>query len=244
MSSLGIYFRNQVSLYVLFLVARVGSTYLTSLLNSHPNVLALGEELRDLEKEGSDEQIDWARNFLSPPLIGRYGARGFNTKLVHIVNPDVFAKLLKEYNCKLIHLQRQNRVKAVISRINGMRLYNKTGMWGLFDESNKLPPLSVDLEQFDEFLLHREKVDRELEEYVKSLHLDTLPLFYEDLIKDEKGFLDNVFEFLGVEPKTVEGSTLKITSDNLREAIENFDELRAQYIGTQYEPMFDEVLIP
>jgi hypothetical protein len=35
---------------------------------------------------------------------------------------------------------------------------------------------------------------------------------------------------------------LKITSDNLREAVTNFDELRACYQGTFYENMFDEVL--
>jgi hypothetical protein len=43
---------------------------------------------------------------------------------------------------------------------------------------------------------------------------------------------------------SVTGQTLKITSDDLRAAIVNFDQLRANYVGTQYEPMFDEVLLP
>jgi hypothetical protein len=141
-------------------------------------------------------------------------------------------------------MQRRNRVKSVISRINGKRLYNKTGMWGLFDENNKLPPLKVDLEQFDEYLRHREKVDTELADYVTSLNLPTLQLYYEDLTTNEEGFLNNVFNFLQVELFPVKGETLKITSDNLAEAIENFDELRSRYVGTKYEEMFDEVLIP
>jgi hypothetical protein len=32
--------------------------------------------------------------------------------------------------------------------------------------------------------------------------------------------------------------------NDLREAIVNFDELRARYAGTRYESMFDEVLAP
>ena len=244
MSDLGVYFRPQVTKYVMFLVGRVGSTYLTSLLDSHPNILALGEELRDLEKEGAKAQLDWTRDFLNPPLVGRHGARGFNVKHVHIVDPDEFAKLLQQNECKVLHMSRRNRVKSVISRINGKRLYNKTGMWGLYDENNKLPPLTVDLDEFDEFLRHREKMDNELADYVDSLHLETLPLYYEDLTTNQSGFLDRVFDFLGVEPHTVQGSTLKITSDNLSEALSNFDELRSRYVGTQYEEMFDEVLIP
>ncbi len=39
-----------VTNYVLFLVGRVGSTYLTTLLQSHPDIHAMSEELRDLEK--------------------------------------------------------------------------------------------------------------------------------------------------------------------------------------------------
>jgi LPS sulfotransferase NodH len=236
------YFRNEISRYVLFLVGRVGSTYLQQLLNSVPNILALSEELRDLEEEGVDVQLDWSRKFFSPPLLDRHKVRGFNVKLVHLVDPQRFAQLLLEKQCKIIHMQRRNRIKAVISRINGRRLYKKTGMYGLFDKSNRLPPMTVDLEEFDEFLQHREKVDREMEEYVKSLKLPKLPLYYEDLLKDKKEFLNRVFAFLEVEPYPVQDATLKITRDDLRDVITNFDVLRARYLGTEYETMFDEVV--
>jgi len=237
-----IFFRPQVNNFVLFLVARVGSTYLTSLMRSHPQILALSEELRDLEEQGSEVQLSWSEKFLTPPLVGKHKARGFNVKLVHLCDPDRFARLLQEKDCKVIHMQRRNRVKAVISRINGKRLYNKTGMWGLFDESNRLPPLQVDLAQFEEFLKHREKMDFEMEAYVKNLGRPLLPLYYEDLLEDQDAFLDGLYEFLEVDPFRVEGETLKITSDNLREVVLNFDELRACYVGTQYEHMFDEVI--
>jgi len=239
-----IYFRNEITRYVLFLVARVGSTYLTSLLNSHPNITAEGEALRDLEEEGAEVQLRWAREFLNPPLVSRNAAMGFNVKLVHLVDPAAFAQLLQEQECKIIHLQRRNRIKAVVSRLNGRRLYKQTGMWGLFDESERPGAFHVDPEEFDEFLKHRERVDAELENYVDTLALPTLKLFYEDLLADEDAFLDGVFSFLDVPAKLVEGQTLKITSDDLREVILNFDEIRGNYVGTKYEAMFDEVLVP
>ena len=42
----------------------------------------------------------------------------------------------------------------------------------------------------------------------------------------------------------VTSNSLKVTSDDLRDSVKNFDELRARYVGTPYEPMFDEVLTP
>jgi hypothetical protein len=141
-------------------------------------------------------------------------------------------------------MYRRNRVKAVVSRINGGRLYKKTGMWGLFEESNRMPPLEIDPEEFDQFLKHREKVDSELEDYVNHLGLPLFRLCYEDLLGKKDESLERLFQFLGARPMSVTGQTLKITSDDLRAAIVNFDQLRANYVGTQYEPMFDEVLLP
>ena len=238
-----IFFRPQVNKFVLFLVGRVGSTYLTSLMKSHPQIYALSEELRDLEKQGADVQMEWSSKFLTPPLMGRHKAIGFNVKLVHICAPDRFARLLSERECKVIHMQRRNRVKAVISRLNGERLYDKTGMWGLFDASNRLPPMEIDLAKFEEYLKHREKMDLEMESYVKGLGRPMMPLYYEDLLADQNTFLQQLFTFLEVDPFPVKGQTLKITSDNLREVVQNIDELRARYVGTQYERMFEEVIM-
>lgn len=116
-------------------------------------------------------------------------------------------------------------------------------MWGLFDESNRPGAFVADAQQFDEFLKHREIMDKMLEDYVTQLQLPLLHLYYEDMLVDEPAFLARLFGFLDVPPASATGSTFKITSDDLREVIVNFDEIRANYVGTQYEQMFDEVLI-
>jgi hypothetical protein len=85
-------------------------------------------------------------------------------------------------------------------------------------------------------------MDHQMEAYVNRLGRPTLRLYYEDLLAGQEDFLRGLFEFLEVDQYPVKGGTLKITSDDLREVILNFDELRGRYVGTQYEHLFDEVI--
>ena len=238
------YFRHQVNRFVLLFVGRTGSTYLISLLNSHPEIYAEGENLVDFKEGDEKEQLNWTREFLTPPIIGRHAALGFKTKLVDILDPAGFAQLLQEMQCNIIHLQRKNHVKAVISRVNALRLWEKTGEWNLFDEKKRLSPFTIEPDEFDALLKHREKVDQALMAYVTNLQLPTLSLYYEDMLLDQRAFLQKICSFVGVKYRALKGKTFKNTTDNLRDVILNFDELRSQYVGTPYEPMFDEILVP
>lgn len=237
------YFRHQVNRFVLLFVGRVGSTHLINLLDSHPNILARHDEITEVKDKGAENQLRLVRAFLTPPLIGRNKAVGFKTKIANILDLEGFTQLISQNHCKVIHLLRRNRVKSVVSHFNGKRLAEATGMWGLFDESKRLPPFSIDLEEFDKVLKNRERVDQELESYIQGLSLPNVKICYEDLMQHPNSVLDELFKYLEVEPHTVQSSTLKITKDNLREELINFDELRAKYIGTPYEMMFDEVLV-
>jgi hypothetical protein len=213
-------------------------------LNSHPNIHALSEELHDLKEKGSAAQLEWVRQYFTPPLIGRYKVVGFNTKLEQVAAPDEFAKLLKECNCKVINLQRRNRIKGTISYFVGKKLSEATGMWGLFKDENRPSAIYIAPDKFDEHLQTREQLQRDLDKYVDNLGLPTLSLCYEDLLQNKEHTLHQIFTFFQVKPLPVKAQTLKITHDDLRNAILNFDELKANYAGTQYEKMFDEILVP
>lgn len=239
-------FRFQVTPFVILFVERAGSTYLVTSLKSHPDVLARTEKLDALRQEGksAEEQLVWAREFLTPPLVGRHRAVGFKTKLVDVLDRDGFARLLQERGCRIIRLQRRNAVKAVVSTLNARRQHEVSGNWNLLDESTRLPPFEVDPGEFDVLLREREALDRDLEQYVSGLQLPTLTLMYEDLLQDQEAFVARTLSFLGVGADSTPGATLKNTRDDLRQAIVNFDQLRTRYSGTPYEPMFDEVLLP
>jgi hypothetical protein len=238
--------RFQVTPFVILFVERAGSTYLITALKSQPGVLALTEKLAALREEGKNaaEQLEWAKNFLTPPLVGPHRAIGFKTKLIDVLDPDGFAALLRERRCKIVQLQRRNAVKAVVSTLNARRQWQVSGNWNLLSEKTRLEPFAVDPAEFEALLQEREKLDRDLEAYVERLQLPTLRLYYEDLLQNEEAFVGKALGFLNGGDRPNRGTTLKNTGDDLREAILNFDQLRALYAGSRYESMFDEVLVP
>lgn len=236
------YFRSQVQRYVLFLIGRVGSTYLMQLMNSHPSILALSEELNDLQEKGAAAQLEWTQHFFTPPLITRHQVIGFNVKLYHVVDPAAFSQLMVENNCKVIHLQRRNRIKGTVSYFMGKKLSESTGMWGLFDEQNRPTSIQIDPDEFDAMLQRREQIQGELDKYIESINLPKLMIYYEDLQFNRDLVLQQLFSFFNVKTYPVQANTLKIASDDLRKVIINFDQLRSKYEGTLYAPMFDEVL--
>jgi hypothetical protein len=204
------------------------------LLNCHPNIHALSEELHDLQAKGSAAQLDWVRQYFTPQLIGRYKVVGFNTKLEQVLDLDEFAKLMREFKCKVINLQRRNRIKGTVSYFVGKKLSESTGMWGLFEEENRPSAVYIDPVQFDEHLQIREQLQRDQDRYIKTLALPTLSLCYEDLFLDKEDVLQQIFNFFQVKPLPVKAAALKITSDDLRDAILNFDGSKH---STQGHPM-------
>lgn len=241
-----LFIRWRVRPFVILFIERDGSTYLSGLLQGHPDVRAAYERFAAMRQEGRSgkEQNAWARQFLSPPLIGHVAAIGFKTKLVDVLDREGFAEVLRRIGCRLIVMRRRNHVKAVVSRINARRLHETTGKWNLYRREDRLPPIVVDPVEFEAYLQERKAHEQDLEDFVDGLPSKRLPILYEDLLTKRDETLDRVFEFLGVRPHSLEARTLKHTSDDLRDVVVNLDDLRARYIGTHYEPMFGEILVP
>lgn len=239
------FLRSQVTPYVILFIERDGSTYMISLLTSHPQIQSVYERFAVMKQKGASgkDQIEWARRFFSPPLVTKYGAVGFKTKLVDILDKSSFMQLLIEKKVRIIQMQRRNQVKAVVSRINAKRLHDVTGNWNLYNEKERLPAFEIDPQVFHQYLLERIQADEELTHFTKKLNLPTLKMVYEDLLINRDQVLSKVFDFLGVDPFPVEGKTLKNTSDDLREVVLNFEQIRSKYLGTPFESMFDEVLV-
>jgi LPS sulfotransferase NodH len=227
--------------FVILIMGRSGSTNLVEALNSHSAIYAKGEFLTTKEEY---RRLRVARRFLTQSHSEEYSAVGFKTKLKDVPNLEEFARLLREVGTLIILLRRRNVIKQVVSRINSFRLYDTTGDWNLYNEGNRLPPATIDPVSFKETLEEVEKERQELERYVELLDLPTLSLYYEDLLVDQRATLERICSFLGVAYESLQGQAIKHTADDLRQAVSNFEELRLQYIGTRYEEMFDEVLVP
>jgi len=235
-----IFFPNQFTPYIILFIERDGSTYLSSLLSSHPYIEAVFERFAVInQKNGTSiEQIEWAREFWTPKFINKVIARGFKTKLIDILDQTEFANLCHEKNVKIIHMNRFNKVKAVISKINAKHLYDNSGYWNLYKEEDRIPPKLFDISDLDDLIIEREKFDKELSEFVDLLNLPTLKVTYEELLMDKEKILKNVFEFLNVPEKPVETKTIKHTDDDLRNVILNFEDVQNHYRDTPYFEMF------
>jgi hypothetical protein len=228
--------------YIVFFPGRAGGSFLASNLAEHPEVLITPEPLgvRKIHL-GAEGQARWVRRYYGRPLR-RERAIGISTKLTDICEPDWFADYLRAQRMRVVLLSRDNDVKRTISIIRARALNAETGRWNRRSGVKTVDPTVVDPEEFATKLANNRTRKEALIAYATSLDLPMLRIDYRDLMVDPPGTLARVFEHIGVEPRPVAGSTLKNTSDDLRESVSNFDELRGRYAGTEYEAMFDEVL--
>jgi LPS sulfotransferase NodH len=235
--------------FVVLFEHRSGSTYLVEALNSHSRIRSEKELLAvirgKVEKGEADpgNQLRCIDKLYVPGNHG-YDVIGFKTKIKDILDPVGMARVLKANEARVILLQRRNRIKLRVSLINAMRLNEATGDWNRYDETVQLTPLHIEVGGFKRELELEDKANRELNEYARSLGLPVLELHYEDLLADSEEAFRRVCGFLGTNYEPLEAGTKKNTSDDLRHVVANFDELKAAFAGTAYEPMFDEVMQP
>ena len=232
--------RPQLVRFVILFPGRTGSTFLVSALDAHPDVEAKGEVLDGLRPKGVEAQRAWVERYLRGPAIGRSKAIGFKTKLRDVLDQDAFTAAVERYNTRIIVLDRRNDVKHAVSRITARVLRDRTGRWNRYEGSEALGLLQIDADDFASRLSAVEEEKETIRSYVAGLDRPHLQIDYEDLCLDPPATFKKVFEYLGVRSVPVAGATLKNTSDDLREVISNFDEIRTAYVGTPYESMFDD----
>lgn len=228
-----------VTRFVVLFEGRAGSSHLISLLDSHPRIRAEPEVLKVLKDRGAGpkQQLEWARRALTNS--GReFAAVGFKTKVRDVLDPGGLAALLVETGAKVIHMERENLVKLALSSINAQRLYKVTGRFNRLAGDPELPPMIVTPSQLERSIKQRRRWQQELLAYVTQLNLPTMRVTYEEFLAEQESVLSDVCHFLNVERNPLHSVTRKTTPDDLRSAIQNLDELKQHFVGTEYEPMF------
>lgn len=236
--------RHKLARFIIVFPGRAGGTYLLGGLKDHPELRVKGEPLGVLAKQGADAQLDWLRHYYRGPLVSRAKAVGILTKFPDIVDPDRTADLLRDLGTRVVSLERRNHVKTAVSIIRARRLKDATGRWNKYSTDTELEAFDIDPDDLERRLERSRARKAATAEFAVELGLPLMRLTYEELLTDADASFARVFEFLGVAPMTVTSNSLKVTSDDLRDSVKNFDELRARYVGTELEPMFDEVLTP
>ena len=219
--------------FVILFVGRSGSTFLQESLDAHSSIRADGERF------GAYGVISQVRR-MEEYLTSEHGvdAVGFKTKLRDVRSPTEFASMLHERDVRVICLLRWNLVKQAISHANAVRLHERTGEWNRRRPVD-LGKLTVEPRQLIGDMERIAAERRTLLDFVADVGRPALVMQYEDLLSRPEESFELAFRFLGVDSEPVTSSTTKNTADDLRTAVENYEELCSALVGTGYETMLD-----
>lgn len=222
--------------FVILFVGRSGSSWLVEALDGHPRIVSRGEEL--VGRDGAD-QIRWIERFLRPSLLRRGRAKGFKTKLIDVAQPERFADILRQRECRVITLVRHNAVRQTISWSRSEALFAEHGRHNTDDPAQVPGAVRIEPGEFVERLGWIEEGRQEVLDFAAGLGLPLLGISYEDMVRDTSRTFAAVQRFLGVEPRALNAGLLKMTGEDLSGAVSNLAELRDAVGSAEHRRMFE-----
>ena len=226
------------SKFIIVSHARSGSNLLLNSLNSHPNLVAEHEVFA-----AHNRQI--GENF-DPILNNLFSEKPENCKAVgckifyYHLNQDEWQQLGKIPNLKVIHLQRENSLKMVVS----MKVAFKTSQWGMTDESERIDASQKQVYLDYDFLRNKFEDIKSWQDKIQQLFPseEIANVFYQDLVTRHEATIESLFSFLGLPAIAVEKVKIKHKKQNpepLSQLIQNYDELKTKFANTPWASYFD-----
>ena len=243
--------------FCIFSTQRSGSTWLCSLLDSHPNVRVLPGELF-LSREQEEKWIDpdfipffdfrKSTDKSRPRVTFQYldnlsdypkkvGSIGFKLMYNHLFRyPEILFKLVFD-KYKIIHIYRDNYLDVILSRTysNELKLDHVT-------QKVPIPPkVKLDTSKLIDQLRWREININLACLFLTFISNSVINVKYQDLCNDRDETLDRITKFIGVPDCSSFHSKLqKINTGSYIEKIENFAEVKQALKGTRYEKFLIE----
>ena len=214
--------------YVTLFPGRTGSTYLTDHLGDHPNVVANYEILSQYQ-ESWPQQKEFLDSLVHTKRDPKIIAIGLKTKIRDVLDWEQFEAYIQRNQFKVLHLSRRNHLKLVVSVVRAELLRQQCGVSNLIsNQFEELGPTIIPLERFEKA---RRRIRRQLrlQKIIKRLNLPLLEIVYEEMLSNERGVLNRVWDFLEVERVITSGRTRKNTPPDLRSAVVNLDEIIDRY---------------
>lgn len=226
--------------FVIFCHGRSGSTLLSNLLNSHPDINCDGEILS--RKVFSPSLLIKCRSLISSKKVYGFKLLSYQLRDVQKVgNPRSFLENLQNHGYKIIFLRRSNMLRLVLS-VMYAEFRNE---WHHKQSEGKVK--------------HTTKMNVDVKEMVKRLNesdetytfeselmdgLSHIPITYEGDLEDSNAHastIKKISDFIGV-PYAMpsEPSLVKITPKSLDGFVENVDEIRQALSGTKFEKYLED----
>ncbi|MDY6786013.1 MAG: sulfotransferase [Cyanobacteriota bacterium] len=219
---------------------RAGTTLLTDLLNSHPQIRCDGELFLPFVK------LDY-RKVLFPHVYINYHASkkkqpiyGFDLKVIQVFetlpqfqeSPECFLQKLHQEGWKIIYLKRLNLLRQSISNL----MARSRNEW--HEKKDKLiqrQSVVIEVEKLMAEIEYHEDNLQKASALLKDIpHLD---LTYESDLLDSENHqktLDQIFSYLEIESVPVKSKHRKVARENIARDLKNYEEIEAFLSQTQY----------
>jgi len=244
--------------FIILTPARTGSNIIVELLNRQPGCFVGYETFADEviakghipwyfdDQIPSDRELNELRK--ADPvrfLIRMYEIaeeRGFRTvgfKFTYFegdVMPIIRDYLAADNSIRVIH----NKRKQLLRRYLSLQRAREAGLWWVSAKDDKSVPLPSISPRFMDCIWDFNYVECKEKEYDERFKdHQTLEVLYEDLAADPVRSAARIFEFLNLPPpENLEIVSRKTGTDPLRDAIQNYDELKAHF--QRWASFFDE----
>jgi LPS sulfotransferase NodH len=237
--------------FVVLTRGRTGSTYLLSLLESHPRIRVWGEVFGEARLR---RHYIKARILANGPVRylercferkGWEAAAGIKIMYRHFETdyalawgipelPKILAFLKKSKDLKIIHLKRRNKLKAIVSG----KMAAATRQYIVTKEAKRAAGVQIELfpdeceQKFEQIANWEKTYDESFEDHEK------LNIYYEDLTADTESEHNRVLDFLGVAKRRLRAKTIKQRVRPIHKVVKNYEELREKFVGTEWEEFF------
>jgi LPS sulfotransferase NodH len=234
--------------------SRSGSNFLRGLLNTHPNIVAFEEMFKNPEQIGwglegypqhgralklyQSDPIQFTEQYVFNRKPANIQAVGFKIFYYHAHQTPlapIWDYLESREEIHVLHIKRQNILETHLSK----KRAEKTGAWiNLSGEQRQLPVIELDYEECLEDFEQTRRWETEYDRLFSTHPL--LEIRYEDLARDYARIMPEIQQFLGVELQPVAPQTYRQSQQTLSAAIANYQELKARFTGSPWEPFFYE----
>lgn len=239
--------------YIIIGSARSGSTYLVSLLSSHPDMKLCGEVIGDGKMKKN--KINLLLNKCGPPkyFYNQFKKHFFKSavgvKVLYYQFKNNYGKkwnvediesilraVIRDKSIKIIHLKRQNLLHVFLSN----QLAMKTGEYAIRNPGKVKDSGSISLspEKCERFFKKTSQNWIDFDEYFSEHSI--CEIYYQDLASNTESVCQKIIDFLGVRPFPLKGNTFKQSQKPISEKIENYGELKKYFKNTQWASFFDE----
>lgn len=214
--------------------SRTRSNLLISLLDSHQDIRAFGEEFSRLDGQSCKEVYD--KLFTEKSLT----AVGFKIFYYHPLDTEdtsIWEIMKNDRSFKIIHLRRENLLRVHISRM----IARKTRQWiSRGEETIDLDTKKVNVD-IDKFLADVNTTNTHIRE-TRATFRDhpIVEVSYEELVRERGKTLNRILTFLGVENVTLSSELKRQNQEKIEDLVLNYEEVRSRLAGTKYAFMLEE----